>query len=109
MSLKRKQHEAIAALLEHSTIIAAAEDCGITRETLWRWMQRPDFQVAYRNARAQVFEAALSALQQASLDAAKTLHKILTDTAAPASVRVSASRTVLEMVLKAREVLEIEE
>jgi hypothetical protein len=46
----------------------------------------------------------MAQVQQASFAAVKTLKEIMEDLTAPASARVTAARTVLEMGLRATEV-----
>lgn len=65
----RKKEEAIAALLTQPTIEAAARAIGIGTRTMMRWLQRPEFQTAYRKARRDVQIQATARLQQASPDA----------------------------------------
>ncbi len=104
----RKQELAIAALLRAPTIAAAAKEAGISEATLFRWLQRPDFDEAYRQARQAAVDQAIAGLQQATGEAVKTLRQVQTDSEAPASSRVTAAKTVLEMALKLRESEELE-
>ncbi len=68
--LSRKQESAIAALLSAPTIKEAARTSGISEVSLWRWLQLPEFAIAYRAARRQVVERAVSELQAAAGEAA---------------------------------------
>lgn len=104
----RKQEQAIAALLRLPTITAAADSLGIGETTLWRWLQQPAFEEAYRRARQAAVDQAISQLQQASGEAVETLRAVQTDPGAPPSSRVTAAKTVLEMALKIRESEEME-
>lgn len=104
----RKQEQAIAALLQQPTIMAAADSLGIGEATLWRWLQQPAFEEAYRRARQSAVDQAIAALQQATGQAVATLQEVQRDTDAPASSRVTAAKTVLEMALKLRESEELE-
>ena len=101
--LSRKQDQAVAALLSRPTIKAAAEATGVGEVTLWRWLQKEKFQAAYRESRRQVVSHSVGLLQQASSDAVAALRTIVLDGDAPASSRVSAPRTVLEIAVKAVE------
>src|SRR5258708_37801531 len=51
----RKKDEAIAALLSQRNVEEAARTIGIGANTLLRWMQVPEFQVAYRAARRDAY------------------------------------------------------
>jgi hypothetical protein len=107
--LTGKQHKAIEALLREPTIQAAAEATGVSRATIFRWLSDPVFSSAHREARGRLLESTLTALQAASADAVICLREVINDKTAQVSARVSAARSVLEMGLKAREVLEVEE
>jgi hypothetical protein len=102
----RKQEEAIAALLTQRNVEEAAKSIGITSRTLIRWMQIPEFQNAYREARRAAFGQSIARLQQASTAAVSTLLKIMVDAGAPPSVRVRAAGSVLD---HARQAIEIED
>ena len=53
----------ILALLEHSSLEKAAAALGMSPVTVWRWMQKPEFQEAYRKARREAFSRSLGRLQ----------------------------------------------
>ncbi len=107
--LTAKQQRAIKALLDEPTTKAAAESAKVGETTLHRWLNDPAFSSAYREARGRLLETTLTRLQQVSGKAVDTLETVMTDEAAKGSERVSAAKAVLEMTLKAREVLETEE
>src|SRR5215470_6810621 len=73
--LSRKREAAILALLAHPTIPEAAKACGISETTMWRWLQRSDFQERYREAQHRVFDGALRSLQSASTEAVDCLRR----------------------------------
>ncbi len=101
--ITRRQEAAIAALLEMPTTAAAAKVAGISEPTLWRWLQQPDFQECYRQAKRQVVEQAITKLQQVTGEAVSTLREIMLDHEAPASSRVTAAKAILETSIKAVE------
>jgi hypothetical protein len=101
--LPRKREQAIIALLEQPSIKQAAQSVGISEVTLFRWLQEPDFQRAYREAKHRVVEQAISRLQQVSREAVDTLREVMIDTEKPPSTRVTAAKAVLEMSIKAVE------
>ena len=106
--LGRKQEDAIAALLTQRNVEEAARAAGIGTRTLLRWLQLPEFQAAYRQARREVFAQAVARLQQGASAAATTLLKTMIDTNTPASVRVRAADCVLDHAAKAIELEDIE-
>ncbi len=105
--LNRKQEQAIAALLSASSIKAAADVCGMAEVTLWRWLQLPDFQAAYRTARRQVVERAVTELQAACGKAVETLKRNLT--CDNPSVEIRAAQIILEQGIKGIELMDLQE
>ena len=61
-----KADKIIIALLEHGTIEKAAVALGVCDVTVWRWLKKPEFQQAYRQARREAFSRSLARLQHAS-------------------------------------------
>ncbi len=104
----RKKEEAVAALLNQRSVEEAARSVGIGANTLLRWMQEPEFEEAWREARRLAFGQSIARLQQAASAAATTLLKIMVDPNAPAASRVRAADSVLEHAAKAMEIEDIE-
>src|SRR4051812_47145653 len=104
----RKMEEAIAALLTQRNMEEAAKAVGISTNTLLNWMNRPEFQAAYRGAKRAAFSQAIARLQHGGVAAATALLKTILDPNTPASVRVRAAECVLNHGLKALEVEDIE-
>jgi len=104
----RKQEDAIAALLSQRNIEEAARSTGIAVRTLLRWLQKSEFQTAYREARRDAFAQSIGRLQQAASAAVSTLLKIMVDATAPAASRVRAADCVLGHAAKAIELADIE-
>jgi hypothetical protein len=107
--LTDKQQRAIVALLSEPTAKAAAKAAKVSDATLFRRLHNPAFSDALKDARGQALESTLSALQGASGKAVKTLYELMGDATAPAPARVSAAKTVLEMMIKAHDILVNEE
>ncbi len=105
--LTRKHEQAISALLSEPSIKAAAEICGIGEATLYRWLQLPSFAVAYRTARRQVVERAVSELQAACGKAVETLKRNL-DCVIP-GVEIRAAQIILEQAVKGVEIMDMQE
>ena len=105
----RKQEEAIAALLTQRNIEEAAKAAGIGANPLLRWLQVPEFQAAYRQARRAAFGQAVARLQQGTSAAATTLLKTLVDAGTPASVKVRAAEAIFSHAAKAIEIEDISE
>jgi len=105
--LTRKHEQAIAALLSEPSIKAAAESCGIGEATLYRWLQLPDFQAAYRTARRQVVERAVSELQAACGEAVETLKRNLTCDIP--GVEIRAAQIIIEQAVKGIELMDLQD
>ena len=104
----RKKEETIAALLSQRNIEEAARFVNVGTKTLLRWLQLPEFDRAYREARRAAFSQSIARLQQASSAAAATLLKIMVDPTAPAASRIRAADSVLGHAAKAIEIEDIE-
>jgi hypothetical protein len=105
--LTRKHEQAIAALLSTPSIPAAAKVAGIGEATLWRWLQLPDFAAAYRAARRQVVERAVSELQAATGEAVETLKRNLT--CENPAVEIRAAQIIIEQAIKGVELVDLQE
>lgn len=101
--LSRNQEKAIAALITHNSIPAAAKSVGIGEVTLWRWLRIDHFKSAYQRARCQIVSQAVAKLQSNLTKAIDTLLEIAEDSEAPASARVTASRAIIDQALKGTE------
>jgi hypothetical protein len=104
----RNKERAISALLSQPSVALAAEFVGIGERTLWRWLQLDDFKTAYREARSQLVSQAIALVQSGMSSAVRTLQDIMSDKDAPASARVSAAKTMLDMGLKGIEIEDLE-
>ena len=104
----RKMEDAIAALLTQRNVDEAARAAGIGTRTLLRWLQLPEFQKAFRDARRAAFSQSIARLQQGASAAATTLLKTMIDPNTPASVRVRAAEAIFNHAAKAIEIEDIE-
>jgi hypothetical protein len=103
----RIEDRAILSLLAEPTLERAAKKCGIGVTTLWRWLQEPEFQRRYREARRTVFEGSLLRLQAIAGEAVETLHRNLRSK--NPSVEVRAALGVLDQAGKAAELYELQQ
>ncbi|MDX2032636.1 MAG: hypothetical protein SF339_18315 [Blastocatellia bacterium] len=94
--------------MSEPTTRAAAKAAGVSEATIWRWLSEPGFAAAHQEARGRLLEGVLTRLQAVAGDAVSTLADVMADPNAGASARVSAARAVLEMALRAKAELEIE-
>jgi len=107
--LSRRQEAAIAALLLHPTLKAAAKAAGIGEKTLWRWLQDEGFRAAYQAARQEAVSQAIARLQHVAGDAVDTLRDVAADSEAPPAARVSAAKAILDLVIRRSEVEDLEQ
>ena len=103
-----KADQVIVALLQHSSLEKAAAALGVSHVTLWRWMQKEEFQQAYRKARRDTFSQSVARLQHASSAAVSALLRVMCDQNTPASSRVRAADCVLEKGLRAMELEDLD-
>ena len=106
--LTSKQEEAIVALLGQRSLEEAARASGVGARTLYRWMEEPEFDAAYRKAKRTAFRQSVARLQQASTAAVSTLLKVMVDPATPAATKVRAADSVLGHSARAIEIEDIE-
>ena len=106
--LSAKQEEAILALLTSQGVDHAARAVGIAPRTLYRWMNEPLFDKAYRKARRDAFGQGTARLQQAAGAAVSSVLKIMVDQHTPASTKLRAADLVLSHGAKAIEIEDIE-
>ena len=105
--LGRKKEAAILALLSQRNVLDAARSVGVGERTLYRWMQEPDFDAAYRTARRAAFSQATARLQQMCAPAVSALGKIMLDSNEPAPSRVRAADSILNHAAKALEIEDV--
>jgi hypothetical protein len=105
---ERGAEKVIIALLENGSFEKAAAALGVCDVTLWRWLQKPDFQKAYLKARRNAFSQSIARLQHASGAAVSTLLRVMVDKDSPAASRVRAADSVLDHAAKAMELEDIE-
>jgi hypothetical protein len=98
----------ILALLQSPSIEKAAASLDLAPSTLWRWLKKPKFKEALRDARRKAFSQSIARLQNASSAAVSTLLKTMVDTGAPHASRIRAAECVLEMSLRSMETEDLE-
>lgn len=106
--LPPKKKRAIEALTTCGNITQAAEVSGITRDTLYRWMQEPAFQEAMKNAEREALRELSRRLVELAQQATSTLQEVMTHPQSPPNARVQAARAVLDNLLRLREMIDFE-
>jgi AcrR family transcriptional regulator len=94
--MAKNTEKALAALLNTSSVRDAATTCGLSEETLYRYLRDEDFRREYQQAQRQVVESAIAGLQQAANEAVETLRRNLTCDNPQAEIR--AAQLILDNV-----------
>ena len=106
--LSSKQRKAVEALLSTGEVTSAAQQLGINRATLYRWLGEPAFVEAVRAAEAQALDDLSRMLVRLGRTAAGTLAKAMSDAATPMTVKVRAADATLGRLLQLRELATLE-
>ena len=87
---------------------AAARQCGLSDRTVYRRLQDPEFKKRLENVRADMIQRSAGMLTAAAGEAVRTLLALQKD-AIPAAVRLGAARAILEVGMKLRQMVELEQ
>ena len=105
MPKESNKEKALTALLNSSSIADAAQKCGLTDRTLYRYLDDAEFKKEYRAARRALVENSISRIQSATGEAVETLKKNLH--CENPSVEVRAAQIILDNALKGVEIIDI--
>jgi hypothetical protein len=103
--LDRRQEQAVAALLTEGSVEDAARKARVAYSTLRGWLQQPEFQAAYRAARAELLERTIAKLLRTCGRAVERLDANLGAESVQGSNRAAA--LVLAMTMKGLEALDL--
>jgi transposase len=92
----------ITALAAGSTVRDAAASVGVGETTVYRRLQEPEFRHQIEATRREMVGRAVGTLADAASVAATTLRS-LAESAESETVKLSAARSILELVVKLRE------
>ena len=112
MARRRKQEAEqafLSALAFGATVEQAARKAGIGERTAYRRLAEPAFRARLDEIRRETLVRTSGLLSGAALGAVKTLVDLQQDVSVPAAVRRGAARDVLEMNVKYRDTVEIEQ
>jgi hypothetical protein len=104
-----KQKRAIAALLSSKSIAEAAASACIGERTLHRWLDDPLFRDELLRAEGELIDAATRRLVHIQAKAITTMEIILDDINCSATAKLRAAQTVLDYLLRLRELRNIEQ
>jgi hypothetical protein len=108
-TLSRRQEKALAALLTHGTVRAAAEAAGLSDATLFRYLADAHFKREYRARRAEAVECAVGALQTACVGAVSTLIQAMKGPTVQTATKVTAAKITLDFSLRGVELQDLQE
>jgi hypothetical protein len=108
LTRSHKMDRIVRALVEHGTRQKAAAALGMSEVTVWRWMQKPEYQETSRAVRREALSRSSGRLLQGSSAAAATMLKLMLDPTAPAAVRVRAAEGVLAHAEKTFELEDVD-
>lgn len=109
MELEPRHEQAILALMTEPTVIKAAEVTGVTPQTLYNWLNDPEFKAAYKAVRSQTMDQAITQIQRNVDLAINTLVKVMISDLTRDAARVRAAIAILDMAFKAYEIEQITE
>jgi len=92
-----KKNQALAALLESSSISEAAEKAGISRRTMYNYLHEDiDFARAYKALQEEAATLHLERLENERERAAAVMLELMEDKEQPGAVRLKAAQAVIE-------------
>lgn len=95
--------------MERQTVKQAAERIGVGESTLRKWNEVPEFAEAYKEARRECVDRAISRLEKGFEFAIAVLQKGAGDVNSPPYARVSAARGLYDSSFKAIELHDVTE
>lgn len=101
--------EIIAALMSNGSVKSAAAAAGLPVRTLYDRMNTGEFQILYRQARAEVIRSAVFNLNTQVQEAVNTIAEVMTNEDNNAAVRLQAAQTILTQAEKFSKRLQAEE
>lgn len=105
---KKNEDPLLLALACGATVEAAARQCGLSDRTVYRRLEDPEFKKRLDKVRADMVERSSAMLTAAAGEAVRTLLALQKDST-PAAVRLGAARAILEVGIKVRQMVELEQ
>lgn len=107
MALSAKRLRAIQHLTTGSTITATAQEVGVSRGTLYRWLREPEFAAEFECQSNQLLVTAQAYGHSLLTGALETLNEVMADPESRNSDRVRAAQVALSRV-PAEQVMQIQ-
>lgn len=109
MSITPRKQRAISSLLEFGSVSRAADECGVSRQSLYRWLHQDEFAAALRTASGEMVEQASRRLTHLMFKAVDLLERIVDDSASSTRERSRAAELIIVHGAKLHEMADIEE
>lgn len=106
-TLTARQRRAVAALVSEPTIARASGASGVSRATLYRWLNVPSFEAALTRAQGDALRECVARLSGLMLASLGELSKTLTQST-NAALRLRAADVALRHVLGILEYADVE-
>lgn len=107
--LNIRQRRGISALLQTRSIDEAARLSGISHRSYTRWLDDPVFKAELAGAEGAMIDAATRRLIGLADGAIDTVEQTRTSTRAMPAIQLRAAQTILDYLLKLRELRSFEE
>lgn len=101
--LSIKQELAINELIKGNSIVDSARNIGISEATLNRWLANAEFKVVLNSRKKQIVDNCIDSVNLMGNKAIKVINGILDNDNASDYVRLNASKSILDMILKFNE------
>lgn len=105
-TLSAKQRAALRALVSGFSLEGAASAVGVSRVSLWRWMQEPAFREELRSLEDEALQELQRRLLLLATGAALVLERSLQD--GKATIRLRVAALILERLAAYRQAAELE-
>lgn len=103
VKLSVKQELAINELLKGNSIVDSAKNVNVSEATLNRWLARDEFKNVLDERKKLIVENCIDSVNLMGNKAIKVINDILDNNNASDNVRLNASKSVLDMILKFNE------
>jgi phage terminase small subunit len=107
-NLTPRQRRALHELLTSGSVTQAAIEARVSRESVYRWLDLPNFKQALADGESAALESISRALVLSGDLATQTLQDAMSDEKNPPAVKIRAADIVLERLLQLRSLVQLE-
>ena len=101
--LNVRQELAINELLKGNSIVESAKNVGVSEATLNRWLANTEFKVVLNERKSIIVDNCIDKINLLGNKAITVLDSMLDDEKVSSNVRLNASKSILDMILKFNE------